>query len=70
MKTKKVTALQRLRPKQDADSLARDSRGLSTVEYLILLVIIAVAGISVWGKFAKTVETKTNSAGASIETMK
>ena len=29
-------------------SLRRDERGLSTVEYVILLVLMAVAGIGVW----------------------
>lgn len=67
-KTKK-TALARIRGDQDK-SLSKDTRGLSTVEYLILLVIIAVAGIAVWGKFATAVETQTKDATKSITDMK
>ena len=53
-----------------SESLAKDTRGLSTVEYLILLVIIAVAGIALWGKFADEVETQTTGATKQIKDMK
>lgn len=45
--------------------LSRDTRGLSTVEYLILLVVIAVASISIWNEIGgKVVDhaTKSNDA--------
>ena len=32
-------------------SLIRDEKGLSTVEYLILLALIAAAGVGVWTTF-------------------
>lgn len=39
-------------------SLARDERGLSTVEYVILLVLVAVAGIVAWNSIGGTVVDK------------
>lgn len=47
--------------------LLRDDRGLSTVEYVILLVLIAVAGITVWDSFGDTVMGKVRSADESFE---
>jgi Flp pilus assembly pilin Flp len=38
--------------------LTIDDRGLSTVEYVIILVLIAVACIGVWQKFGATIQTK------------
>jgi len=42
--------------KNNRKSLRRDDRGLSTVEYIILLVLIAVLGISAWQEFGASVE--------------
>lgn len=39
-------------------SFARDERGLSTVEYVILLVLVAVAGIVAWNSIGGTVVSK------------
>lgn len=39
-------------------SLRRDERGLSTVEYVIILVLIAVAGIGLWTNFGKELSKK------------
>ena len=50
-------------------SLLRDTRGLSTVEYLILLVVIAVAGITVWKRVATSIEGKANTAKTSLDSM-
>lgn len=41
-----------------ASLLARDTRGLSTVEYVILLALIAVAGIGLWSEFGEVMESK------------
>jgi len=35
--------------------LLKDTRGLSTVEYIIILAFIAVAGIGLWKTFGGTV---------------
>lgn len=51
-------------PSTSPSSLLRDDRGLSTVEYVILLVLIAVAGITVWESFGKTVMDKVQEADA------
>ena len=43
-------------------SLLADTRGLSTVEYVILLCLIAVVGFGIWQKFGNTVKMKTRGA--------
>ncbi len=50
-------------------SLVRDTRGLSTVEYLILLVVIGVAGISVWKKVGASIVTEATTAKGSIDAL-
>ena len=47
-------------------SLSRDQRGLSTVEYVIILAIVAVGGIGLWKEFAKVLKDKL---GGSTTTM-
>lgn len=51
------------------DSLARDERGLSTVEYVIILVLIAVLGIVSWNKFGGIVKDKIDSSSDAVENM-
>jgi Flp pilus assembly pilin Flp len=51
------------------DSLARDDRGLSTVEYVIILVLIAVLGIVSWNKFGGVVKDKIDSSKDAVEHM-
>lgn len=48
----------------------RDDRGLSTVEYVVILVLIAVAAIGTWQSFGKTIMTKVTNQGSEIEKMK
>ena len=48
------------------DSLVRDERGLSTVEYIIILVLIAVAGIGLWRAFGDTVSQKIGDATGEV----
>ena len=43
-------------------SLARDEKGLTTVEYIIVLGLIAVLGISAWEEFGERLETEVNEA--------
>ena len=43
-------------------SILADTRGLSTVEYIIILCLIAVVGFAIWQKFGNTVKTKTRGA--------
>jgi Flp pilus assembly pilin Flp len=50
-----------------ARGVVRDERGLSTVEYIIILVLIAVAGIGLWRTFGDTVSEKISSATSEVE---
>ncbi len=50
--------------------IARDERGLSTVEYVIILVLVAVAAIGTWQSFGKTVTAKVTEQGKAIQKMK
>jgi Flp pilus assembly pilin Flp len=43
-------------------SLARDERGLSTVEYVIILVLVAAAAIGLWMSFGKVLRDKITAA--------
>jgi Flp pilus assembly pilin Flp len=47
--------------------LARNEKGLSTVEYIIILVLIAVAGISLWQEFGDVLTEKISGATAEVE---
>jgi Flp pilus assembly pilin Flp len=47
--------------------IARDEKGLSTVEYIIILVLIAVAGIGLWRAFGDTVAGKISDATSEVE---
>ncbi len=49
--------------------LVRDTKGLSTVEYLIILVVIAVAGISLWQKIGETVNKKAGESNTDLEAL-
>jgi Flp pilus assembly pilin Flp len=47
--------------------LRRDERGLTTVEYAIVLVLIAAAGVAVWNEFGTTVKDKLQDSNDHIE---
>ncbi len=66
MTKRKETAIERKREKEIKKCLSDDTRGLSTVEYLILLVVIAVAGITVWKKVGGTVTSKAETANTDL----
>ena len=51
-------------------TLLRDTRGLSTVEYVIILALIAVAGIGLWTKFGTTVKNKITDSDKKMGDMK
>ncbi len=53
----------------DAESkrtLVRDQRGLTTVEYIIVLGLIAVVGIAAWQKFGETLIGEVEAADGYI----
>lgn len=49
--------------------LLEDTQGLTTVEYIIILCLIAVVGFAVWKKFGETVKEKTNDATNVMDTL-
>ena len=48
---------------------AIDESGLSTVEYVIILVLIAVSAIGIWGKFGQTIVDKITTSKSQIDGM-
>jgi Flp pilus assembly pilin Flp len=44
--------------KRSLKSLLNATEGLSTVEYIIILVLIAIVGMAAWSKFGTTVKAK------------
>jgi len=49
-------------------SIIKDQRGLTTVEYIIILCLIAVVGFAVWKKFGETVKTRISEADGTMNT--
>lgn len=50
-------------------SLLKDQRGLTTVEYVIVLVLIAVGSIGLWTTFGKNIGDKIKDSNNDISTM-
>jgi Flp pilus assembly pilin Flp len=48
-------------------NLISDERGLSTVEYIILLVLVAVMSITAWKTFGDRVRTTVGDSTTSIQ---
>lgn len=46
-----------------------DERGLSTVEYVIILVLVAVGGIGLWTQFGTSIGTKIHASTGAIDTL-
>jgi Flp pilus assembly pilin Flp len=59
--------------KQDTHSncqsraLTKDRRGLSTVEYVIILALIAVAAIATWRAFGNAIISKVGNHQSEVE---
>ena len=51
------------------DSLIGDERGLTTVEYVIILVLIAVMAIGVWQKFGKSVQAQVGKSQTAVDSL-
>ena len=49
--------------------LRKDQRGVSTVEYIIVLVLIAIACIAIWNKFGHSVHEKIKAADTEVSGM-
>jgi len=54
--------------KAKTSPLLGDERGLSTVEYIILLVLIATACVALWGEFGTVVKDRLQTSKTTIET--
>ena len=52
--------------KMNLRTLHTDIEGLSTVEYVIILILIAVVGIAAWRTFGNTVVSKINSGNSQV----
>jgi len=50
-------------------SLCRDTRGLSTVEYIILLALVAIVGITAWRSFGTKVGDQVTKATDQIKNL-
>ncbi len=51
---------------KSAFSLVRDERGLTTVEYIIVLGLIAVVGIQAWRTFGSTLSAEVTAATGKV----
>ena len=51
------------------ENLLSDERGLTTVEYIIILCLIAVVGFAIWKKFGETVKAKVGGAEGVVGTL-
>ena len=49
--------------------LGRDTRGLSTVEYTILLVLIVAGTVGLWGEFGKDLTAKLKTSKENFATV-
>ncbi len=54
---------------QDKRSIVKDESGLSFSEYLIILVVVAVAGIAMWTTFGESIQNKLQDQAMELETM-
>ena len=61
------TFMNKLRSDLGKGSLLRDDRGLSTVEYVIILVLIAAAAIVTWQTFGGKVKSKIDAANTELD---
>ncbi|HEY5961715.1 MAG TPA: hypothetical protein VIV60_34385 [Polyangiaceae bacterium] len=64
-----IHVMNRFRRMARKTSLVKDDRGLSTVEYVIILVLIASAAVGVWTGFGKTIKGKIVDSDTEIKTI-
>ena len=48
------------------DSLRKDDQGLTTVEYIIILALIAIAAIAAWTTFGSSIQTQATGSASTI----
>ncbi len=54
---------------KETQRILNDERGMSFAEYLIILVVVAVAGIGMWTTFGDTIQNKLQDQATELETM-
>lgn len=59
--------MNRVRRAAGKHALVRDERGLSTVEYVIVLVLIAASAIGLWVTFGGKLRDKIGAANAEMD---
>jgi Flp pilus assembly pilin Flp len=62
--------MNRFRRVAGKSNLVGDERGLSTVEYVIILVLIAAAAVGVWTTLGTTLKGKITDSEQEINTIK
>jgi Flp pilus assembly pilin Flp len=63
-----LSYLEKARARLQGSRLARDEAGLSTVEYVIILVLIAAIAIGTWQTFGGRVKTGLENASNNFDT--
>lgn len=63
-----MTYLDKARARLQGSRLAQDVAGLSTVEYVIILVLVAAIAIGTWQTFGQAVVTGLNGATQTFNT--
>jgi Flp pilus assembly pilin Flp len=50
-------------------AMVEDERGMSTVEYVILLAVIVVGAVGLWNQIGSDVKAKLSEASAEVKTI-
>ena len=64
-----MKAFKRIQESLSTRQIVRDDRGLSTVEYVIILMLIAIVAVSVWRTFGNAIVAKVTAATTGISTL-
>lgn len=62
-----MSYLQKVRARLHGYTLIRDEAGLSTVEYVIILVLIAAIAMGTWKQFGEKVKTGLSNASTAFD---
>jgi Flp pilus assembly pilin Flp len=69
MKSKKENLSSKNASKFGLRQLARDERGMSTVEYVILLAVIVVGAVAMWNEIGGDVISNLEEARDKVDTL-
>jgi len=68
-KAQEKSEMNKLNKSRRVRELLADTRGLSTVEYIIILCLIAVVCFAIWKQFGETVKSKVQGADTLVGTL-